>query len=33
MGAYSVGQIIEKGGKRYQVIGGDMNDPDVEEIE
>ncbi|MBU6232487.1 hypothetical protein KGP36_07690 [Patescibacteria group bacterium] len=28
---YHVGQIIEKGGKRYRVVGGDMSDPDVEE--
>jgi hypothetical protein len=27
---YAVGQIIEKGGKRYRVTGGDPNDPDVE---
>ena len=28
---YTVGQIIEKGGKRYRVTGGDLaNDPDVE---
>lgn len=26
------GQIIEKGGKRWRIIGGDPNDPDVEEV-
>jgi hypothetical protein len=31
-GKYSVGQVIESGNKKYRVIGGDMNDPDVEEI-
>lgn len=31
-GAYTVGQVIEVNGKRYRVTGGDMNDPDVEEI-
>jgi hypothetical protein len=29
---YQVGQIIEVGGKRYRVTGGDPNDPDVEEV-
>lgn len=30
---YSVGQIVEHGGKRYRVTGGDLNgDPDVEEV-
>lgn len=30
---YTVGQIIEHGGKRYRVIGGDLTkDPDIEEI-
>jgi hypothetical protein len=29
---YSVGQIIERGGKRYRVTGGDPNDPDIEEV-
>lgn len=32
-GQYSPGQIIESGGKRYRVIGGDPNDPDVEEVQ
>jgi hypothetical protein len=27
---YAVGQVIEQGGKKYRVIGGDLNDPDVE---
>lgn len=31
-GKYSVGQIIEQGGKKYRVTGGDPNDPDVEEV-
>ncbi len=31
--SYSVGQVIEHGGKRYRVTGGDMNDPDVELVE
>jgi hypothetical protein len=31
-GKYSVGQVIESGGKRYKIVGGDMNDPDVEEV-
>lgn len=31
-GKYRVGQIIETNGKRYRVTGGDMNDPDVEEV-
>ncbi len=31
-GGYSVGQVIEKGGKKYRVTGGDPNDPDVEEV-
>lgn len=31
--AYSLGQIIERGGKKWRVVGGDMNDPDVEEVE
>lgn len=31
-GQYTQGQIIEAGGKRYRVIGGDPNDPDIEEI-
>ena len=31
-GKYRVGQVIEHGGKRYRVTGGDMNDPDVEEV-
>jgi hypothetical protein len=29
---YKVGQVIQHNGKRYQVIGGDMNDPDLKEI-
>lgn len=32
-GVYQQGQIIEHGGKRYRVIGGDPNDPDVEEVQ
>lgn len=32
-GQYSPGQVIEAGGKRYRVTGGDPNDPDVEEIQ
>lgn len=31
-GKYQVGQVIEVNGKRYRVTGGDMNDPDVEEV-
>lgn len=31
-GKYTVGQVIEVGGKKYRVTGGDLNDPDVEEI-
>ena len=31
--SYAIGQIIEKNGKKYRVVGGDMNDPDVEEVE
>lgn len=30
---YSVGQVIEQGGKKYKITGGDPNDPDVEEIQ
>lgn len=30
---YTVGQIIELNGKKYRVIGGDLNDPDIEEVE
>lgn len=30
---YSVGQIIEAGGKKYRVTGGDLSDPDVELVE
>lgn len=26
------GMVIDKGGKKYKIIGGDMRDPDVEEI-
>lgn len=29
---FAVGQVIEKGGKRYRVVGGDPSDPDVEEV-
>ena len=31
-GGHQVGQIIEKGGRKYRVVGGDPNDPDVEEV-
>jgi hypothetical protein len=31
-GKYTVGQEINLNGKRYRVTGGDMNDPDIEEI-
>ena len=32
-GKYTVGQVIEKGGKRYRVTGGDLNsDPNVEPV-
>ena len=31
-GGYQVGQIIEKGGRKYRVVGGDPSDPEVEEI-
>jgi hypothetical protein len=31
-GAFQVGQIVEHGGKRYRVTGGDPQDPDVEEV-
>lgn len=31
-GKYRVGQVIDHGGKKYRVTGGDMNDPDVEEV-
>jgi hypothetical protein len=31
---YQMGQIITKGGKRYRVTGGDLNnDPDVEPVQ
>ena len=30
---YAVGQIVEMNGRKYRVIGGDMNDPDVEEVQ
>jgi hypothetical protein len=33
VGQYQQGQIIEQGGKRYRVVGGDPNDPDVEEVQ
>ena len=29
---FSVGQIIEKGGKKYRIVGGDPSDPEVEEV-
>jgi hypothetical protein len=29
---YQIGQIIEYGGKKYKVTGGDLNDPDVQEV-
>lgn len=29
---YEVGQVIDRGGKRYRVTGGDPSDPDVEEV-
>ena len=29
---FSVGQIIEKGGRKYRVVGGDPSDPEVEEV-
>lgn len=31
-GKYSVGQVLVINGKRYQVTGGDMNDPDLKEL-
>ena len=32
-GKYSIGQVIQSpNGKKYRITGGDMNDPDVEEI-
>ena len=31
-GRYSVGQVINVGGRRYRVTGGDPNDPDLEEV-
>jgi hypothetical protein len=30
--SYEVGDVIEAGGKRYRVVGGDPLDPDLEEI-
>ncbi len=30
--SHNVGDIVEKGGKRYRVTGGDPNDPEVEEV-
>jgi hypothetical protein len=30
---YTVGQIIDHGGKKYRVTGGDLNDPDVEPVQ
>ena len=32
-GQYKIGQIIVHEGKRYKVVGGDMNDPDLEEVQ
>lgn len=33
MGTYSIGQIIKgSNNKTYRVVGGDMNDPDLEEV-
>jgi hypothetical protein len=29
---YKIGQVITVGGKRYQVTGGNMNDPDLKEL-
>ena len=29
---FSVGQIIEKGGKKYRIVGGDPSDPEIEEV-
>lgn len=31
-GGAQVGSIVEVGGKRYRIVGGDPNDPDVEEV-
>ena len=31
-GRYQRGEVIETGGKRWRVVGGDPNDPDVEEV-
>lgn len=33
VGKYKIGDIIESGGKKYRIIGGDMTDPDVEPVE
>jgi hypothetical protein len=31
---FSVGQVIDQGGKKYRVTGGDLNgDPDVEPVQ
>ena len=30
--SYQLNQIIERGGKKYRVVGGSANDPDVEEV-
>ena len=30
---YNVGDVIESKGKQYRIIGGDMNDPDIEEVQ
>lgn len=32
LGKYTVGQVIPMGNKKYRVIGGDPNDPDIEEM-
>ena len=29
---YQLNQIIERGGKKYRVVGGSANDPDIEEV-
>ena len=31
-GGHQVGQIIEKGGRKFRVVGGDPSDPEVEEV-
>ena len=30
--SYQLNQIIERGGKKYRVVGGSANDPDIEEV-